>query len=63
MKFLIGLVMFTLSLVSGVIAFQHSKRKQLSTRPLDFAIMIAAITLGVCIAVIVGLAQIGWYPD
>jgi len=55
--------MFTLSLVSGVIAFQHSKRKQLSTKPLDFAIMIAAITLGVCIAVIVGLAQIGWYPD
>jgi len=51
----------SLSLLNAWIAYKYSKKRSSWILPRDLALMAAAVTLFVCIAVIVFLDEMGWY--
>ena len=49
--------------MSAKLAYDYSKKKSLWILPRDLALMAAALTTFICIVIIVGLDQMGWYFD
>jgi len=61
MKALVWAACMSLSLLNAWIAYKWSKKRSCWILPRDLAVMAAAVTLFVCIAVIVFLDEMGWY--